>query len=541
MKKYLLTMLMLFINYLLMTVHSNGQSFTTKGTDFWLGFMENYLGDDTAGTDRMKVFITADNAGATGTLSVPLGGWSQVFVVAPNSTVEYTIPTNLVMCTASDTIENKGVHVISDNPVSVYQLNFVNYTSDANINIPTMSLGKKYITTTYQPSSNPLWTEVSVSEFLIVAAFDSTVIRIVPKCNTQGGHVANIPFIITLNQGEVYPVKSYVSSLCSLTGSLIELDTTVLNNDKPFAVFSGNVCAFVTVDTCCCEHLCEQMMPLNVWGKQFVTVPLKTRSSDIFRIVGQQNGTIFTINGGPSHLINVGDFYEESISVSSFIDSNYPISVAQFSESYSMDNNVDSDPFMMMINPLELSNTRVEFVSYPSTMYSAHYVNVVTRTDYKNMVTLDGINKGSSFSFVPNFTFYSYAQLPILPGYHILNSDSGLIANAYGYGNGTGYGYVAGASLDSMLFIGETELNGNSVSITFFPNPFSTYATLQVSKPLQSATLIIYDILGKDVKRMDGLGGKEIIIQRDGMKSGMCFYTLMDKQGVVGNGKMVVD
>jgi len=430
---------------------AEGQGFTTKGTDFWFGFMENYLGDDTASTDRMKVYITTDFLPASGTVSVPLGGWSQNFNVASNSTTEITIPTAVAMCTATDAIENKGVHVTSDNAVSVYQLNYVQYTSDANIIIPITSLGKRYRTTTYQPSSAvATWTEVSVSELVVVAAYDSTVIRIVPKCNTQGGHGANVPFTVTLNQGEVYPIKSYPSSSYSLTGTLIEIDTTAVNNCKTFAVFSGNLCGFVPGDSCCCNHICEQMMPINSWGKQYVTVPLKTRASDVFRIVGQQNGTIFTINGGPPHGVNAGGFDEEDISVATFIDSNYPISVAQFSKSAGTDGNVNSDPFMIMINPLEQTIKRIVFNSFVTPIISSYYVNIVSKTAYTNLVTLDGASISSSFSTVSGNTLYSYAQVTISQGNHILSSDSGLIANVYGYGWYETYGYIAGATVKNL-------------------------------------------------------------------------------------------
>jgi hypothetical protein len=89
-----------------------------------------------------------------------------------------------------------------------------------------------------------------------------------------------------------------------------------------------------------------------------------------------------------------------------------------------------------------------------------------------------------------------------------------------------------------MVSADEIAINKNDVNI--FPNPFFYSATLQAQKPLQSATLIIYDMLGKEIKRMENLNGTEITIQRDKMKSGMYFYSLSDKAGVIGNGKMVI-
>ncbi len=474
--------LVTFIFSLLCLRQAEGQGFTTKGTDFWFAFMENYLGEDTIGSDRMKVYITTDFQTATGTISAPLGGWSQNFVVPPNSTVEITIPTVIAMCTRSDTIENRGIHVVSDNPVSVYQLNYVQYTSDANINIPTISLGKSYRVTTYQPSSASMaWTEVSISELVIVAAYNNTVIRVVPKCNTQGGHGANVPFTITLNQGQVYQIKSYPSSQYSLTGTLVEIDTNANDNCKTFALFSGNLCAFVPGDSCCCNNICEQMMPINTWGKQYVTVPLKTRASDVFRFVGQKNGTIFTINGGPPIGLNAGSYYEQNIANASFIDSNYPISVAQLSKSAGTDGNVNSDPFMIMLNPLEQTIRRIVFNSFVTSIISAYYVNIVTRTAYTNLVTLDGTGIAAAFLPVPGNPTYSYAQKTISQGNHVLKSDSGLIANVYGYGYYETYGYIAGATVNNL------EITYNVISPTDTVRYYDLLDTICRGTPLTFA------------------------------------------------------
>jgi hypothetical protein len=47
--------------------------------------------------------------------------------------------------------------------------------------------------------------------------------------------------------------------------------------------------------------------------------------------------------------------------------------------------------------------------------------------------------------------------------------------------------------------------------------------------------------LGKEVKYIAGLNGKEITIQREEMKSGMYFYYLMDKTELIGKGKIIVE
>ena len=61
-----------------------------------------------------------------------------------------------------------------------------------------------------------------------------------------------------------------------------------------------------------------------------------TRSSDQFRILAMENSTSIQINGGTPINLNAGQYYETSLSQASFITSNNPISVAQYSQGTSM-------------------------------------------------------------------------------------------------------------------------------------------------------------------------------------------------------------
>ena len=101
---------------------------------------------------------------------------------------------------------------------------------------------------------------------------------------------------------------------------------------------------------------------------------------------------------------------------------------------------------------------------------------------------------------------------------------------------------------DNDLYIAIDKIIGISsitdkpnMHIDVFPNPFSSSTTIQLSKPIHSATLSIYDILGKEIKHTENLSGKEIIIQKENMKTGMYFFTIEDRSGFVGNGKFMVE
>ena len=88
--------------------------------------------------------------------------------------------------------------------------------------------------------------------------------------------------------------------------------------------------------------------------------------------------------------------------------------------------------------------------------------------------------------------------------------------------------------------VGVQELEPN-LTLNLFPNPFSTSSTLRLSTTIQNGKLSIYDVLGKEVKQIKNLNGKEIIIQKENLKTGMYFFRIEDKNGIVGNGKMVIE
>lgn len=85
------------------------------------------------------------------------------------------------------------------------------------------------------------------------------------------------------------------------------------------------------------------------------------------------------------------------------------------------------------------------------------------------------------------------------------------------------------------------EIANNNIEISLFPNPFSVSATLQLSKPLKNASLSIYDVIGNEVNHMQNLNGSTVQITREGLRSGMYFYRLIDSNGLIGNGKMIIE
>jgi hypothetical protein len=81
------------------------------------------------------------------------------------------------------------------------------------------------------------------------------------------------------------------------------------------------------------------------------------------------------------------------------------------------------------------------------------------------------------------------------------------------------------------------------ISFRIYPNPFSSTATLQFTsgKIPESADLSIFNIFGKEVKRINDIQTERIEINRENLPAGVYFCTLFDKShNRIGEQKLVV-
>ena len=76
------------------------------------------------------------------------------------------------------------------------------------------------------------------------------------------------------------------------------------------------------------------------------------------------------------------------------------------------------------------------------------------------------------------------------------------------------------------------------------PNPFSEQTSIEVSIPesVRTATLFIYDMSGKQIRRIDidGRGILRIPVTSEGLTEGMYLYSLVADGKMVGTKKMIL-
>lgn len=412
---------------------ANGQDvIPTKGKEFWIGFMQNFEVDP--GNESLDLFITSD-LNTTGTVTIPLQGWSQDFVVVANQTSTVTIPNNIAENLQAQGLDNKGVFVETLDTVSVFAINFAGYTADASKILPVQSLGTEYRVSSYEGLSS------YDTEFLIVATQDDTEVEITPSSLTAGGNAAGVPFTITMDAGETYQVQGNGGDL---TGSTI-IATEESGPCRPFAVFSGTVCVNVPIGCGYCDHICEQNFPVGTWGTDFYVVPFNFATSYTYRVLANEDNTQVSINGGAPLALDAGDFLEyNDVSNAQCVDSNLPISVTQYMEGVACAD--AGDPAMLILNDASQKIDNITFSTVESDVITQHGLNIVMESNDVGSLTLDGGSVDvNDFVEFPSCPELSYAQISITEGSHTLDSQFGFTAYVYGTGDAESYAYSAGS------------------------------------------------------------------------------------------------
>ena len=122
----------------------------------------------------------------------------------------------------------------------------------------------------------------------------------------SSGHPAGVPYTVTLNRGQTYQL------IHSRDGG--DLSGTVVTSTHPVGVFGGHALAFIPNEHRAGDHLVEQLLPTQAWGRQFFTAPLATRQNgDTFRVIASEDGTVVSVGGAVVATLDRGEVHEQVI------------------------------------------------------------------------------------------------------------------------------------------------------------------------------------------------------------------------------------
>jgi len=400
--------------------------------------------------------------------------------VPAGKTQEFKMP---VLNVDGSGISKKGIHVKSTQPVVAYQFNPFNAegaaSNDGSLLLPQNVLGKLYygvsrISTPQIPVPGLPTPSQHGYVTVLAASPGKTVVNVVPTTETIADAAQGVPqdgttpktlaagknYKFTLAQYDVLNLESL--GKMTFSGEGATLTGTRIEADKPIAVFGGHEETVIGIDdkasgstdsdSCCAEHIEEQLMPVESWGTEALCTKTKPRGGEpdeyivvagVDNVVLKTTPSIKGLDG--KTLAKAGSFVRVQSKESFWLQGSGKIQVVQFIVSRGQTDEFIGDPTMMVVPPK--SQYRTDYVIQTAEGYAkkGNWTSVVRPKGVK--VTADGVA-------IPDAEFVAFgdgtwelAWHPVDTGTHTFASAQAFGLMVYGYGNATAYGYPGGMNL----------------------------------------------------------------------------------------------
>jgi len=360
-------------------------------------------------------------------------------------------------------------------PVAAYQFSPLNKaenrSSDASLLLARPALGKLYYV-----MSAPVADSEDFSYVTVVGVQKGTKVTITPSTATLAG--GGIPALkegqkhsVTLGERDVLQLATN-TKFADMTGTRVE-------SDKPVAVFGGHTCANLPISKDYCDHIQEQMFPVQTWGREYLAVKFMPRGKlseeDWWRVMAASDDTKVTISSPAvtpnEKTLKAGEYFQINTAESFVIKADKAISVGHYSlsqeevtlpldELYSepfqtpkgcttstYQGNV-GDPAISMAVPVAQYRSGYVFLT-PDT-YRYDFVTVLFKTAKQfPEITVDGKTIPINLTRIKN-TDYGYARFRISDGPHQISSNTPMGIEVYGYDCNVSYAYGGGLALDAI-------------------------------------------------------------------------------------------
>lgn len=475
--RYLLPLLLLFIatSGLLRAQAADAGNFpvtygpSNLGKEFVFSFPTNYE-DPTAAMQYIRLYITSP---VRTRVQIYTGSVLKktVFTV-PNDIIQFDLTKfeaqavsrdNMAPIPPDQVYRRKAVRVVSDEPIVLYGMNRTSFTSDGMLILPVNALGSEYVVASAKDVITGYQGYLLPSQFVVAAAFDGTNLSITSPWQSQG-HQAGETYTVQLNKGDVFSSMS-IDPGGDLTGANI-------SSNKPIAVTAGQNCTFLPDQRYwACDHIEEMMFPISTWGTLYHSVPFATRlKGDLYRIFASEPETDIYINGvkkftlsqrgGPEgygwveYLPPDRDLIEFS--------SNKPIMIAQYNNSQQYDN-VVSDPFYLVLTPVEQFQKAFVFATPSPGDFMANYMTVVADSAGYDKIEISRTGASEwkkltqliprvvrSFTTKHNGRTFVGVTFDIQAAAYKIRGPLDFTAYVYGFGSYDSYGYPLSAALSDI-------------------------------------------------------------------------------------------
>ena len=400
-------------------------------------------------------------------------------------------------------------------PITAYQFNPLEnvevFSNDASLLLPSNVLGKYYYVMTREQTFDQLrsfLTVVAVRTGTTKVTIDLTAPTLVGENAWTGAPIAHMEagstFSADLKQFDVLNIETDLIG-SDLTGSMIlaSKDVAVFGGseasnapntnhclvaegqlqgvcewDMESACKNDSDCTAKGFNTCCADHLEQQLFPVKSWGLRYLaskTFP-RNQEQDVYRIIAAENNTqVTTIPPQASiPVLNQGEWVDFESTSNFEIIAKKPIMVGQFLASeHAPDPNVNGvpqpgdagigDPAFILLVPVE--QFRQDYVFLAPNKYELDYVTVIAPEGAKVWFDCPDILpqdiEANCIALEPDdFELfgtgeYMTTKFKVEDGVHTLYSDQITGDYVYGYDQYVSYGYPAGLNIQDLGLIKE--------------------------------------------------------------------------------------
>ena len=440
-----------------------------SGSSFYVTFLP--LPDVNLYEEAKLLITTPEHVPVTFTVSAPGNGYFQTATVEPGGVKEFTFSRE-EFTLRNTTDRSKGIIITADRgrQITVYAVQDIAYAPDSFLVLPPLDL--EICTYTYIAAMIHTLDGVNIdigyrdihALIGIVSPEDDTLLTVTPTQNVTIGTVS-----ATAGESVNFTLHKAESLLIAFVG---DLTGTKVTSKKPISFFSGDQCTNVPSGVHACDQIVEQLPPVEAWGRQFATAPLKTRQSfDVFRIVAAENSTMVNIscmlnNGIKGYTgtfsLNEGGFVDVEISSSNYcwMEADKSILLLQFAVGTTADN-VLSDPFMALVPAVSHYTNLYTLPIIDSSLNNfTHYLNIIIPTEHyqPDQIFLDGQSLQSlAVEFVAithngqTMAYGCQVEVNATTNTLVHGNSKGLIgAMSYGFAYFASYGHVGGMRLPQL-------------------------------------------------------------------------------------------
>ena len=352
-------------------------------------------------------------------------------------------------------------------------------SNDSSMLLPIKSLRQDYVVASYPALVDPNKPDLyrgRPSFFNVIALENKTTISWTPP-KISAGNGLNLPKVLADETGTVelnrFDLMQIGASTQNADGTpntdykLHDISGTVIHADKPIWVLSGTACANVPFESPgYCNHLQEQMIPIEYWGTKYVGAhsPLRADEMHYWRVYAGADDVYVTFDPQNVHppfkMFRRGDFIDMQVpnGVSFTFKGTGPFMPVQYLAS-SKSAGGNGDPAMYQTIPIEQYLKRYVFVT--GIAYEKNYAQLV-RVDGSAPILVNGAEVPEDKYYLVNAVGLRYRvyDMPLDPGdepkFYVAESADPFSLSVIGYvgipgsGRGSAYAYPGGMALNSL-------------------------------------------------------------------------------------------